>query len=56
MGKIKYDKLEIGALAEGFKKSLLTIQRWIKKNDDRLHSDKARKILFNATGKLYYKK
>lgn len=56
MSKKKFDSLEIGALAKCFNKSLLTIQRWIKKGDDRLSSDKARKALYDATGKIYYKK
>lgn len=45
MGKDKYTNKEIGALADAFKKSLLTIQRWIEKNDDRLTSEKAKKAL-----------
>lgn len=47
----KYTKTEIGILADTFKRSLLTIQRWIEKKDDRLTSDKA-KIALNNTKKL----
>lgn len=41
----KFSNKQIGALADAFGKSLLTIQRWITKNDDRLTSDKAKKAL-----------
>jgi hypothetical protein len=41
----KFTNKQIGALADAFGKSLLTIQRWIAKKDDRLTSDKAKKIL-----------
>ena len=34
----------IGALADAFHKSPLTIKRWIEKNDDRLTSEKAKKV------------
>jgi hypothetical protein len=34
----------IGALADAFNKSCLTIQRWIKNNDDRLTSEKAKQV------------
>lgn len=34
----------IGALADRFKKSPLTIQRWVEARDDRLTSDKAREV------------
>lgn len=34
----------IGALADAFGKSFLTIQRWIASNDDRLTSDKAKQV------------
>lgn len=43
--KAKYSKKQIGALAEAFGKSFWTILRWIKNNDDRLTSDKAKKAL-----------
>ena len=45
MGKKEYSSLEIGALATAFNKSLLTIQRWIAKKDDRLTSEKAKSAL-----------
>lgn len=41
----KYTNIEIGALADAFKKSLSTIERWIASDDDRLTSDKAKKTL-----------
>lgn len=34
----------IGALADAFGKSFLTIQRWFDSSDDRLTSDKAKKV------------
>lgn len=34
----------IGALADKFGKSFLTIQRWARRKDDRLTSDKAKKV------------
>jgi hypothetical protein len=34
----------VGALAEAFNKSFSTIYRWISTNDDRLTSDKAKKV------------
>lgn len=43
--KTNYTNKQIGALADAFGKSLLTIQRWIEKNDDRLTSEKAKKAL-----------
>lgn len=43
--KKEYSNAEIGALADAFGKSLLTIQRWIACNDDRLTSDKAKECL-----------
>lgn len=45
MRKKKYNSLQIGALSDAFGKSLLTIQRWIAKNDDRLTSEKAKSTL-----------
>jgi len=43
--KSRYTNLEVGALADAFRKSIITIQRWIDKNDDRLTSDKAKSAL-----------
>lgn len=34
----------IGALADAFKKSPLTIQRWVEADDSRLTSDKAKEV------------
>lgn len=34
----------IGALADAFGKSILTIRRWVNKNDDRLTSEKAKEV------------
>lgn len=34
----------IGALADKFGKSFLTMQRWVSANDDRLTSDKAKEV------------
>lgn len=34
----------IGALADAFNKSCLTIQRWVEKNDDRLTSERAKQV------------
>lgn len=48
MSKLKrgeFTNEQIGALADAFGKSLLTIQRWIEKKDDRLTSDKAKRVL-----------
>lgn len=45
MSKKEYTATEIGKLADSFGKSLLTIQRWIAKGDDRLTSEKAIKAL-----------
>lgn len=45
--KSKYTQYQIGALADAFDKSLLTIQRWIAKKDDRLTSEKAKSVLMN---------
>lgn len=40
----RYDRTTIGALAEAFDKSFITIVRWIAANDDRLTSDKAQNV------------
>lgn len=40
-----YSLVEIALLAEAFKKSTQTIERWIAGNDDRLTSDKAKQAL-----------
>lgn len=37
----------IGALADAFDKSPLTIQRWVENGDDRLTSDKAKKVFIS---------
>jgi hypothetical protein len=34
----------IGALADKFGKSYLTMQRWVEKKDDRLTTDKAKEV------------
>lgn len=34
----------IGALADAFGKDFLTIKRWIRRDDDRLTSEKAKKV------------
>lgn len=34
----------LGALADAFGKSVFTIHRWIANNDDRLTSEKAKKV------------
>lgn len=44
----KLNNQQIGALADAFGRSLLTIKRWIQKNDDRLTSDKAKLALKNV--------
>ena len=41
----KYNDVEIALLAMAFKKSTQTIHRWIKGNDDRLTSEKAKATL-----------
>lgn len=38
----EYSNFEIGSLAEAFCVHIDTIRRWIKDNDDRLTSDKAK--------------
>jgi RNase H-fold protein (predicted Holliday junction resolvase) len=43
--KAKYTHTQISALADAFGKSIWTILRWIKAEDDRLTSDKAKKAL-----------
>lgn len=40
----EFDKVTIGALAEAFGKSFLTIERWIEGEDDRLTSEKAKEV------------
>jgi hypothetical protein len=45
--KAKYTQTQIGLLADAFEKSVATIVRWIKNNDDRLTSDKAKQALNN---------
>lgn len=42
---ITYTQQQIAALADAFGKSFWTIERWVKKNDDRLTSDKAKQVL-----------
>jgi hypothetical protein len=46
-----YTKLEVYLLATAFGKSFQTIARWIKSNDDRLTSDKAKAALLKHKGK-----
>lgn len=43
--KQKYSKAEIGALADAFNKSFITVERWVNSNDDRLTSEKAKNAL-----------
>jgi RNase H-fold protein (predicted Holliday junction resolvase) len=45
MAKTKYTTVQKALLAEAFGRDVQTINRWIKNNDDRLTSDKARKAL-----------
>jgi len=45
MPKLAYTNVEIGLLADGFKKSPQTISRWIKKKHHVLTSDFAKEIL-----------
>jgi hypothetical protein len=42
--EFKDNKAVIGALAMAFDKSFITIERWMESNDDRLTSDKAKKV------------
>lgn len=42
---MNYSNTEIGALADAFKKSIKTIERWIAASDDRLTSEKAKKTI-----------
>ena len=42
--EFKGNKAVIGALAMAFGKSFITIERWMDKYDDRLTSDKAKKV------------
>lgn len=48
----QYPNVIIGALADAFDKSISTIERWIKEEDDRLTSDKAKEVYkkFKARG------
>ena len=43
--KHTYNNAQIAALMDAFNKSHLTITRWIKNNDDRLTSEKAKEAL-----------
>lgn len=45
MTETVYTNQQVGALADAFKKSITTIQRWIESNDDRLTSEKAKTAL-----------
>jgi hypothetical protein len=47
MKEDKYTNQEIGALADAFGKSIPTIKRWIKNDDDRLTSDRAKATIKN---------
>lgn len=49
MGKKNYTKVEIALLATAFNKSTQTIDRWVKANDDRLTSEKAKAALKNVS-------
>lgn len=40
----QYSNVVIGALADAFNKSIQTIERWIREEDDRLTSDKAKEV------------
>lgn len=40
----EFDKTLIGALADAFDKSFITIERWIESGDDRLTSEKAKEV------------
>ncbi|WP_276483603.1 hypothetical protein [Paraflavitalea pollutisoli] len=42
--QIELSQEVLGALADAFGKSVLTISRWVRKKDDRLISDKAREV------------
>lgn len=44
----QYTVIEIALLATAFGKSPQTINRWIRDNDDRLTSDKAKAALLKA--------
>lgn len=43
-GKPQLSLEVIGALADAFGKSVLTIRRWVNNNDDRLTSEKAKEV------------
>ena len=47
--KPKLTMQQLGALADAFRKDIMTIKRWEKKNDDRLTSDKAKETLSKIT-------
>lgn len=40
-----FTNTQVGALADAFGKSPLTIRRWVAKKDDRLTSERAKKAL-----------
>lgn len=42
--KVELSQEVIGALADAFGKSMLTIRRWVNKRDDRLTSEKAKQV------------
>ncbi len=52
MADRKYSLIEIALLATAFQKTTVTINRWIKKRDDRLTSEKAKAALLKMK-KLY---
>ncbi|HRE52271.1 MAG TPA: hypothetical protein PK339_12670 [Flavitalea sp.] len=41
---VQFSGVVIGALADAFGKHISTIERWIAAEDDRLTSDKAKKV------------
>ena len=43
--KPKYTNEQLGALADAFGKSVLTMKRWAESNDDRLTSDRAKQAM-----------
>jgi hypothetical protein len=43
--KVKYTNEQLGALADAFGKSVLTMKRWVEKNDDRLTSERAKAVI-----------
>lgn len=48
----KLPRIVAGALADAFQSSFVSIDRWAAKGDDRLTSDKAKKV-FNDLGFIY---